>query len=424
MYLYFVHTEAAEYTLTHTLVKGLLKNYMTSMIPLENDNHTMEVGVTFSLISFNSYNEVSGTLSLTGKFELKWKDEFIVWKPSNLEGKTELDLSYDLVWLPNLHLANAADEKTVIQDEYSFVTYSYTGDASWKPVVIVKSICTPDMTLYPKDRHVCVLSFTPWGYTSEKMMVRPLIKKIDTSFLEPSAQWVLQNSTTAAVINQNYSMVYFTLVFERVPKFLFVNIFIPIFGLGFVNLMAFLLPVASGERVSFCLTVLLAFTVYMTIVGDHLPQVSSPIPYTCYTLLAMFFNSALIALANIVSIYFYYKEENEAKPSVLQQLVGKCSRSKVGIAKDQTKSTAERTSSYRKDPDFGNHGNKRSLQSQDSTVSLYILHEERVSSKTAPGTPKCTWQEISAKFDRLFAIIFFMLDVLFVIFFCLTMLNG
>ena len=57
-----------------------------------------------------------------------------------------------------------------------------------------------------------------------------------------------------------------------------VNILIPLSVLVTMDLLMFLLPVNSGEKISLGITVLLSFTVYMLFIADNLPRTSDDVP--------------------------------------------------------------------------------------------------------------------------------------------------
>ena len=64
--------------------------------------------------------------------------------------------------------------------------------------------------------------------------------------------------------------------------------------------MVFLLPQESGERVSFSVTVLLSFAVFLTVIGDNIPKTSSPMPFVCYYVVIVLITSGLITCSVIL----------------------------------------------------------------------------------------------------------------------------
>ena len=60
--------------------------------------------------------------------------------------------------------------------------------------------------------------------------------------------------------------------YKRKPDFYGLNMILPVLLLAVMAVFVFMLPAESGEKISFSLTVLLAFVVLMTILGDKMPS--------------------------------------------------------------------------------------------------------------------------------------------------------
>ncbi|XP_060576267.1 acetylcholine receptor subunit alpha-like [Ruditapes philippinarum] len=78
--------------------------------------------------------------------------------------------------------------------------------------------------------------------------------------------------------------------------------------------MIFLIPVESGERISYSITVVLAIAVFLTLVGDNLPKTSSPMSVFGYYLLAVLIISIGITIVTILNVRLYYKDDNDPVP--------------------------------------------------------------------------------------------------------------
>jgi hypothetical protein len=91
---------------------------------------------------------------------------------------------------------------------------------------------------------------------------------------------------------------------------------LPIVFVGLLNILVFLLPAQSGERVGYSITVLLAIAVFQTIASDNLPSVSKPqLSLLCIKLLVDLVLSALVTTLTIVTLYFHHMPESRRVPS-------------------------------------------------------------------------------------------------------------
>ncbi|XP_052251758.1 neuronal acetylcholine receptor subunit alpha-9-like [Dreissena polymorpha] len=59
---------------------------------------------------------------------------------------------------------------------------------------------------------------------------------------------------------------------KRKSTFFVFNILIPMVLLSFLNVLTFVLPVSSGERASYAVTVFLSLAVFLTIVASEIPK--------------------------------------------------------------------------------------------------------------------------------------------------------
>ena len=75
----------------------------------------------------------------------------------------------------------------------------------------------------------------------------------------------------------NVPGVKFTLVLKRRPLYYLFNIIIPTVLLATLSAVTFVVPVDSGEKISFGIAILLAFSMFMLILQDNTPQTDMPI---------------------------------------------------------------------------------------------------------------------------------------------------
>ena len=185
--------------------------------------------------------------------------------------------------------------------------------------------------------------------------------------IENSA-WMLTDHNLMIDTLYNLSIFNITMSFERRSKYSDVNLFSPLIILSIMTPLAFLVPPESGERVSYSVTVFLSFTVYMGIVGEHLPKGSEPIAEVSYWLLCKIIHSAIIVFGTIVSLRLYAKGDKEPVPKHIGTFVNmlrfRCFRGK----KENTHAISSRTSIHRFSIDSINQHNTRlnSMEQRES----------------------------------------------------------
>ncbi|XP_050409464.2 acetylcholine receptor subunit alpha-like [Patella vulgata] len=86
------------------------------------------------------------------------------------------------------------------------------------------------------------------------------------------------------------------LTLTRRPTFILLNVYLPIIILSFLNAAVFAVPVDSGEKLSYVLTVLLSLAVFMSTVSGMLPTTSNHTPYITIYLSCLIVISTLSVL--------------------------------------------------------------------------------------------------------------------------------
>ena len=101
-------------------------------------------------------------------------------------------------------------------------------------------------------------------------------------FSRENGQWELtKTDVTSSVITEirngitrSHSQLDFWVYLKRRDQFYNTNIMLPMVLSSFLAMLTFTVPVGSGEKLSYILTVLLTIAVFLTIVGDTLPSIS------------------------------------------------------------------------------------------------------------------------------------------------------
>ena len=176
---------------------------------------------------------------------------------------------------------------------------------------VFRTSCAMDVSSFPWDRQMCSLNFIVLGYSSSEIVLQCPDEEMSTDYLQTNDVWLLESTRVSTIQGPRISELQFHITMDRRPLYFVVTILLPIVAMCFLNLFVFLLPIESGERVSYSITVLLSITVFLTLVGDILPRSSNTMASICYFLLFILSMSCLICLYTIISIRLYYKSSGE-----------------------------------------------------------------------------------------------------------------
>nr|KAI8757338.1 neuronal acetylcholine receptor subunit beta-3-like [Biomphalaria glabrata] len=168
-----------------------------------------------------------------------------------------------------------------------------------------------------------------------------------------------------------------------------INIVLPVIFLSFLNILVFLIPADSGEKIGYGITVLLALSVFLSIVGGMLPRSSKSMPEVTMYLFILLIISMLTVLDSIAIVCLHHMEEKETKhlrakhnyksaikkvTTLRQAVTGLNGVSKVGLSTIAAKLREQgnaKTIHVPESPDKGNNHENDSLDEDQKSYAEY-----------------------------------------------------
>ena len=218
----------------------------------------------------------------------------------------------------------------------------------------------------------------------------------------PNGEWSIESLTYASKENKysccqfNFSEVSYTFVLRRKPLYHLVYLIVPCMVISALVLVNFVTPADSGERISLCITILLAMSVYLMMVGDDLPEDSDDLPLlgVCYIAIMVQITCAVVATAIVLRCHHASKKP----PKWILRLFKHEAVSSKGI----------------KDEDLllENKGMKDKDKESEKTAHVKkesLLVEKK---KKEEKENRKVWQTIGKRLDNFFLVIFFLIFVI------------
>ncbi|XP_033727666.1 neuronal acetylcholine receptor subunit alpha-3-like [Pecten maximus] len=307
------------------LMSDMFTNYSKEARPVENFNETVEIQTVFCPLSLLDVNEVSGTISLSIILCMYWKDPQLVWVPSDYGGITETMVNSSMLWKPSVFLISSASDLEPIGSDRFDARITSSGDISWCPGRMITSSCSIDMTEFPTDSQNCSVLLLPWGYSSAEIKLLPLMSTFYMKMYSTNGEWSLDKSLAQEYLGMGpeVSIIGFSMILTRRSTYFVISMIIPIYLLCFLNPFVFLLPAASGERISYTITMFLSLAVYMTLIGDNMPKVSETIAGISYFILVSMIFSGVIIILTIFTLRCEAVAEVDKFPTWLITLLKK-----------------------------------------------------------------------------------------------------
>ncbi len=178
------------------------------------------------------------------------------------------------------------------------------GKVFWPPPAKLRSSCKIDVTFFPFDDQICTLKFGSWTYSG--LQLNLLNNTVDLLNYVESGEWQLRSIKVVRNVvyypccpKEPYPDLTFHIIMRRRILYFVLNIIIPCVWLSILNLVTFLMPPDSGEKVSLGITVLLAFSVFMLLVAENIPATSETVPLIVIYLTT---NMSLTSLSIILTV--------------------------------------------------------------------------------------------------------------------------
>uniref|UniRef100_A0A8C5TQ79 5-hydroxytryptamine receptor 3A n=1 Tax=Malurus cyaneus samueli TaxID=2593467 RepID=A0A8C5TQ79_9PASS len=258
----------------YRLSQFLLAHYQKGTRPVRDWRTTTNVAIDLMVYAILSVDEKNQVLTTYIWYRQHWTDEFLRWDPARFDNLTQISLPVESIWVPDILINEFVDVGKSPHVPYVYV--SHRGEVQNLKPIQVMTACSLDIYNFPFDIQNCSLTFTSWLHHSEfrdinlSLWRQPELVKFDRSVFMNQGEWEL------LYVLSHFQE--FSLVIRRRPLFYTVSLLLPSIFLMIMDIVGFYLPPHSGERVSFKITLLLGYSVFLIIVSDTLPATAVGTP--------------------------------------------------------------------------------------------------------------------------------------------------
>ncbi|XP_072026162.1 neuronal acetylcholine receptor subunit alpha-6-like [Amphiura filiformis] len=245
------------------LVKNLLDGYDRVTPPSTGGNATV-IDFTVNINQIQTVNEQENSISLNTWIKMLYVDNRLSWDPANYSGIAKVRIPYQQIWVPDIILWNGLAGSQLYEDKLLALVDSKGSVVAIPPMALTAS-CNMDLTFFPYDTQTCELKFGSWTYDASVIALKLLSDKPDISEYREHPEWELVNSTMIlnnknydCCPNDTYQDVTVTLELKRQAGPYAVKLVVPSVLTAFLILFTFILPSSSGEKIVFCLVLLLS----------------------------------------------------------------------------------------------------------------------------------------------------------------------
>ncbi|KFW03991.1 hypothetical protein N326_07403, partial [Eurypyga helias] len=407
--------DAEEKLMNHLLSPD---RYNKLIRPAVNSSQLVSIELQVSLAQLISVNEREQIMTTNVWLNQEWIDYRLAWKPSDYEGINKLRIPAKHIWLPDIVLYNNADG-TYEVSLYTNAIVKNNGSIRWLPPAIYKSACKIEVKHFPFDQQNCTLKFRSWTYdhTEIDMVLKTSMASMDD--FTPSGEWdivALPGRRTVNPLDPNYVDVTYDFIIKRKPLFYTINLIIPCVLITSLAILVFYLPSDCGEKMTLCISVLLALTVFLLLISKIVPPTSLDVPligkYLMFTMVLVTFS--IVTSVCVLNVHHRSPSTHTMPPWVklvfLERLPAylfmKPSAKKYDM---KITETLDNVSSHR---DFRlRTGTKFSHEVQEAIDGVSFIAEHMKSDDNDQSVIE-DWKYVAMVVDRLFLWIFVLVCVL------------
>ncbi|XP_052776130.1 neuronal acetylcholine receptor subunit alpha-9-like [Mya arenaria] len=290
----------------------------------------------------------------------------------------------------------------------------------------IEASCLVNVANFPFDIQTCDVNIAVWGYDETEVTLHPVIKNDKGADYIQSSTWSLKNiSIQGKNSATNTPFVQVTLLIQRHYEYYLLNVIMPPTLLSVLDPCVFILPASSGERMSFAVTCFLAFSVFMTLLGDNLPKSSVPVAHVAYFMMYMLIHSCAVTFCTIITLRVYKKMDmDERIPDWVKFIVRLlrlrfCRYRKqtlksnvVGPKLDGNLPKAAVNNSVKGEKHFFELIDSKELpngvvnEKSHSELNEKKLPSHNLWPKTSPNEPTITWNTVGRTLDAFFFTVF------------------
>ena len=185
----------------------------------------------------------------------------------------------------------------------------------WIPPAIYKSSCTIDVQYFPFDQQECEMKFGSWTFNGDQVKLGWYegAESVDLSDYVNSGTWDITDvpgrmeNKSGDTEGHSTAQIIFTLKMRRKTLFYTVNLIIPCVLISFLSVCVFYLPADAGEKMTMCISILLALVVFLLLVSKILPPTSMTIPLIAKYLLFTFIMNIFTILITVIIINWNFR---------------------------------------------------------------------------------------------------------------------
>ncbi|XP_052820518.1 neuronal acetylcholine receptor subunit alpha-2-like [Mya arenaria] len=286
----------------------LLTNYDTRIRPIQNQTKPVYVNTKFVPLSVVEFDTSKQRFSMLGYFRIRWTDEQMIWRPKLFQYIDHVRLATTELWTPNIVISKSFDgHGGVGNPETDILMVSWNGIVQWVPDSTYSVVCDVDIQYFPFDDQTCTVTYYAADETVDTVELDHYLGT-DMSEYSENPSWLIVGASRNRYVKENNWYIDVKFRLQRRANFAAFTLITPLMMLAFLNICVFLVPINSGEKGSFSVTMFLSYGIFFTMISDSLPHNSLQISFfillivalLCLSVVAVFYTVIQAKLVTVI----------------------------------------------------------------------------------------------------------------------------
>uniref|UniRef100_A0A0B7A008 Neurotransmitter-gated ion-channel ligand-binding domain-containing protein n=2 Tax=Arion vulgaris TaxID=1028688 RepID=A0A0B7A008_9EUPU len=302
------------------LHKKLLKDYVPEVRPSRFYNTSTKINVELHLSVVMGLDTKQQLVYLRAFFRFSWIDEYLQWNSTDYGGIERILVLQNNIWKPDVIIENAADEHDMLGGERVFISVNSDGLAKWEPPFYLQGTCKLDMSKYPFDKSICPVTITSWMTDNQSTNIQWTGDPVNLDSMMINGEYDISSAGAVLKIgeyeDQFFETVTFRIKLARRPVYSIISLLIPLNLLAVLGILSFMMPPKEPEKVAISVTILLSFTVFLSIIENNIPPTSDTISLLVIYVSALLVMSFLSVVGNILVVTIKCSDESDERKHI------------------------------------------------------------------------------------------------------------
>ncbi|XP_077992239.1 neuronal acetylcholine receptor subunit beta-3-like [Glandiceps talaboti] len=290
------------------LQTDLFADYSKHVMPVNESGVPLTMYFGLSVNQIMDVDEKNQLITTRVWLNQYWIDFRLQWDPANYSDIESVSVPFDWLWYPDLVLDNSGDGEQLLPT-WKYATVYYYGEIWMVPPAKLVSPCAIDVTYFPFDHQRCPLSFGPWDFDASQIVLQPVSHHVPKENYIDNVEWTFPNESQVEAYldfddccpDEAYSVIRYTLHFQRRALYYVLNIVLPCVAFSFLTVFTFYMPSDSGEKMTICISILIALSIFSLLVAEIMPATSETSPLIgTYLLFVMCITAAAVIMTVII----------------------------------------------------------------------------------------------------------------------------